>query len=340
MKGRVIALGQIAGREAAALMEDGRLQDLLVAPEDTGPMPGAIYRAKVGRPMKGQGGAILDTPDGPLFLRQAKGLRPGQGLIVQVVSKAEGHKAAPATPRVLIKSRYVIGTPGAPGVNISRDIRDDEVRLALREATADIDLPNGTGLILRSAAAESVDAMLDDLESVLPVLAGISAETNEGEPSLLLEAPSPADLAWRDWPQPDLMDDGARAFDDHGVWDALEDLRAPAVRLSSGGAMSVEATRALVAVDVDTGGDTSPAAGLKANMAALKELPRQLRLRGLGGQIVVDLAPFNKKERKPLESVLRTALKADPIETTIVGWSALGLMELQRKRERPALGDF
>ena len=67
----------------------------------------------------------------------------------------------------------------------------------------------------------------------------------------------------------------------------------------------------LVAVDVNTGGDTSPAAGLKANMAALRDLPRQLRLRGLGGQVVVDLAPMAKKDRRPVETELRRALKAD-----------------------------
>jgi Rne/Rng family ribonuclease len=105
----------------------------------------------------------------------------------------------------------------------------------------------------------------------------------------------------------------------------------------------VEATRSLVAVDVNTGGDTSPAAALKANLAAARALPRQLRLRGLGGQIVVDFVSMSKGHRKQLEQSLRDSFRTDPIETSLVGWTAMGLFELSRKRERTAtahlLGD-
>jgi Rne/Rng family ribonuclease len=96
----------------------------------------------------------------------------------------------------------------------------------------------------------------------------------------------------------------------------------------------VETTRALVAVDVNTGPDGSPAAGLKANLSAARALPAALRLRGLGGQITVDFAPFPKKERKQVEGALRAAFRNDPVETNLVGWTPLGHFELQRKRER------
>jgi Rne/Rng family ribonuclease len=98
--------------------------------------------------------------------------------------------------------------------------------------------------------------------------------------------------------------------------------------------MHVEPTRALTAVDVNTGGDTSPAAGLKANIAAARELPRQLRLRGLGGQIVVDFAPMSKKDRGTLEQVLRAGFRAEGGETVLAGWTTLGLFEIQRRRDR------
>ncbi len=101
--------------------------------------------------------------------------------------------------------------------------------------------------------------------------------------------------------------------------------------------MMIEPTRALVAVDINTGGDTSPAAGLKANLSALRDLPRQLRLRGLGGQILIDPAPAPKKDRRQMEQVLRAALRQDATETVIAGWTQLGLMELQRKRDRVPL---
>jgi Rne/Rng family ribonuclease len=101
------------------------------------------------------------------------------------------------------------------------------------------------------------------------------------------------------------------------------------------GYMYVEPTRALVAVDVNTGNDTSPAAALKANLAAARALPRSLRLRGLAGQITIDFVSMSKAHRKQVEQSLRAAFKADPIETSLVGWTPMGLFELQRKRERP-----
>src|SRR6056297_1678357 len=123
MKGTVIALGAVNGREAAALIEDGRLADLLI--DSDRPRPGTIYRARADRPVKGQGGMFLQTPDGPAFLRQVKGLAPGQPLLVQVTGHAEPGKAMPVTSKLLFKSRYAIVTPAAPGLNISRQIRDD-----------------------------------------------------------------------------------------------------------------------------------------------------------------------------------------------------------------------
>ena len=148
--------------------------------------------------------------------------------------------------------------------------------------------------------------------------------------------PGPALLAWRDWvdPDPDRVEDAPGAFAAEGVLEALDALRDPAEALPGGGRMTVEPTRALVAVDVDTGGDTTPAAGLKANLAAARALPRALRLRGLGGQIAVDFAPLPKKDRRQVEQALRAAFRADLVETALAGWTPLGHFELQRKRER------
>ncbi len=95
MKGTLVALDHINERPAAALMVEGRLHDLLLSPPDgAGPTPGAIYRAIADRPLKGQGGMMLRLPNGATaFLRQGKGLRPGQALLVQVTGYAEGGKA-------------------------------------------------------------------------------------------------------------------------------------------------------------------------------------------------------------------------------------------------------
>jgi Rne/Rng family ribonuclease len=103
--------------------------------------------------------------------------------------------------------------------------------------------------------------------------------------------------------------------------------------------MQIEPTRALVAVDVNTGTDTSPAAALKVNIAAARDLARHLRLRGLGGQVVVDFAPMPKRDRSILDQVLKAAFKADG-EVNLAGWTTLGLYELTRKRDRLPLASL
>ncbi|PWE32176.1 ribonuclease G [Maritimibacter sp. 55A14] len=346
MKGRAVILDHIAGRRAAALMVDGRLEDFLIDPPDgAGPAPGAIFRAVADRQMKGQGGVTLRLPGGQRgYLRQAKGLSPGTALLVQVNSWAEPGKAAPVTTRLLFKSRYAIVTPGAPGLNIARRIHDEEERVRLR-AIADeamAESAEGHGLILRSAAAEVAEAAIaGDIAAMAGLAARVAAEAAGREPEALLDAPGAETLAWRDWvdPDPDTVIDRAGAFATEGVLDALAALAAPEP-LQGGGSMAVEPTRALVAVDVDTGGDTSPAAGLKADLAAAKALPRALRLRGLGGQIVVDMAPASRKDRRAIEAALRAAFRDDPVETALVGWTPLGHFELQRKRERLPLTEL
>ena len=111
------------------------------------------------------------------------------------------------------------------------------------------------------------------------------------------------------------MREAATALADAGVWEEVAALRRPPVALGQG-SMAIEPTRALVAVDVNTGADLSPAAALKANLAAAAELPRQLRLRGLGGQVTIDFAPLARAERPRVERALAAALRADGIDTT------------------------
>ena len=335
MKGSLAVFDQIAGRGAAARLVDGRLEDFLIDPPDAFIRPGAIYRAKATRPMKGQGGMILETPDGPLFLRQSKGIGAGDTLIVQVSTYAEPGKASPCSPRLMFKSRFAMVTPGATGRNISKAIRDEERRVELREVLEDLDVPEDVGLVLRTAAAEAEDsAVVEDAQTMLQLAQDILAEPASGPPEKLLEGLDAAEIAFRDWPVPDATEGGAGAFEATGVADLIDALQSPRVDLQSGGFFYVEPTRALVAVDVNTGADTSPAASLKANIETLRALPRALRLRGLGGQIVVDLAPLSKRDRKQIESVARSAFRADPIETTLVDWTPLGHLELVRKRER------
>ncbi|MEQ9257947.1 MAG: ribonuclease E/G [Roseovarius sp.] len=341
MKGNLICLGEIAGREAAALIEEGRLSDLLI--DGDAPRPGTIYRARAGRPVKGQGGMFLETPDGTCFLRQVKGLAPGAQLLVQVTGHAEPGKAMPVTQKLLFKSRFAIVTPEAPGLNVSRAIRDEEERDRLLEIAHDTMAETGAGagmgLILRSASEGAAEEEIaSDIVAMLDLAAQVLGDAGDG-PEKLLDGDGPHALAWRDWTMDAQVEAEPDAFARHGVLDAVEQLATPATPLPGGGQIFIEPTRALVAVDINTGGDTSPAAGLKANLAAARDLPRLLRLRGLGGQITLDLAPMVKKDRRQFESALRAAFRRDTTETALVGWTPLGHYELQRKRDRVPLGE-
>ncbi|MGX9356713.1 ribonuclease E/G [Roseobacteraceae bacterium S113] len=328
---RQVFLDHLGDVEAAALVVDGRIDDLLV--DGAGIRPGAIYRAKADRPMKGQGGVFLSTPDGPLFLRQVKGLKQGESLLVQVNARPEPGKAPSVTTKVLFKSRFAIVTPGAPGLNISRQIKDEALRDALLEIAHEAMGARDMGLILRSSCAEAAeDEIADDIIAMRDLARAVTADIS-GAPELLVEGDGPHETAWREWDADQVVTD-VGCFEEHGVLDQIEALREP-----EAGAMFVEPTRALVAVDVNTGGDSSPAAGLKANLACARGLARQLRLRGLGGQIVVDFAPMPKKDRRTIEGALRAAFKADPVETTLVGWTTLGHFELNRARVRVPLGE-
>lgn len=338
MKGRTIVLDQLNGREAAALIVDGQLDDLLIAAD--APAPGTIYRAVADRPVKGQGGMFLKTPDGNAFLRQIKGMAPGDELLVQVTGYAEDGKAIPVTHRILFKSRYVIVTPNAPGINVSRSIRDDDRReelLAVVHDTVD-NIPHG--IILRSSCADAEDEdIAEDLLAMLTLADQVLNDSGSG-PETLTEGDGPHLLAWRDWVEPADVVTQEGGFEIHNVLDAVEALESPRLDLSGGAFAYVEPTRALVAVDVNTGSDTSMTAGTKANFALAKALPRDLRIRGLGGQVVLDLAPMPKKDRRGFESALKAALRADSIETVFVGWTPLGHVELQRKRARLPLTEL
>jgi ribonuclease G len=337
---RLVLLDTIKDRPAAALLLDGRLEDLAIDPIDDAPLPGAIYRAVADRPMKGQGGLFVKLPEGSGFLRQTAGIAPGQRLLVQITGPAEAGKAYPVTTRLLFKSRYAIVTPGAPGQNVSRRIKDEELRaeLAALAGEAMKGAAETLGLILRSAAAEAdADEVSEDITAMRDLAEAVLADL-DGGPELLVEGAAAHETAWRDWadPAPDEVIEGG--FADHGVLEMLDDLLSPRVPLGEGH-MMIEPTRALIAVDVNTGRDTTPAAALKVNIAAARELPRQLRLRGLGGQIVVDYAPMPKKDRAILDQVIRAAFKAES-EINIAGWTTLGLHEMTRKRDRLPLREL
>jgi Rne/Rng family ribonuclease len=393
MKGRVILIDTPKERGSqAALLVDGRLEDLLLDPlkGDTTPAPGEIYWAKIDRLVPKMGGAFVRlTASGMGFLREAKGLKEGHGVLVQAGAYAEPGKATPVTTRVLYKCRTIIHTPDAPGINVSRQIRDEAERARLTdivETALAEEVPNtenqASGFIIRTAAHEApareimreVGATLADRH----LCEAAGKDEPPGDRSLLSEpafkiavrewtASLPdrlvvherhhramrMDEEWEDGPMAGLLAansgdirdmaepfDGPDLFDHHGVWDEIEKLKSPRADLPSGAWMAVEATRAMVTVDVNTAGEFGGGASLTANLEAARELPRQLRLRGLGGQVIVDFAPLRKSDRKRIEEALKAAFRRDPVETSLAGWTPLGNFELQRKRERRPLSEL
>ncbi|MFT4793190.1 MAG: Ribonuclease G/E [Paracoccaceae bacterium] len=357
MKGRIVLLLE-EGHGAptmAACVDDGRLTDLLVdAPEDDDtPRPGAVHRAKVTRVIPSMGAVFLDIGggrEGFLKTGAAKGYQSGTLMLVQISRHAERGKATPVSDEPLFKGRFAILTPHAPGINVARKIRDEDERARLK-AAAEAALEelgqlseSGPGVILRTGA-EGIPA--EAIEDDVRALAELRAEAEASDPTDLGEvvaAPNAEVQAWRDWTNPypdDAIHGGPEMFEHYGVWDAIEALRRTRVELGEGGAwMAIEPTSALVAVDINTGASFSPNAGLRANIAAAENLPMQLRMRGLGGQIVMDCAPMTKRDRPKFEAALKRALRDDPVETTAVGWTPLGHMELLRKRERRPLSEL
>lgn len=349
MKGRVVMIEPIGpDREIAVLVEDGRLVDLFfdLAASDPAPRIGAIYRGRMDRPAKGLHGAMVRLADGQAgFLREIGGLAPGRAHLVQVSALAEADKAVPVTPRLILKSRWAIVTPGVPGINVSRQIRDPEQRerLAGLASAGMAGADEGLGLILRSSCDSAEDAEIAaDIAEMRELAEAVLADGQTGEPELLLDGEGARQRAWTEWtsPMPDEVMEGENVLDRLGIWEHIDALRRPDAELPGGAWLSVEATRALVAIDVNSGGDFAPSATLRANIAAAHEIPRQLRLRGLGGKIVIDFAALARKDRKQIEKSLGSALKADPVETSIAGWTPLGLLELNRKRERRPLSEL
>lgn len=344
-KGLIAVLDHIEDRAAAALLQNGQLVDLIIDAKGNVPQPEAIYRAKTGQPMKGQNGIILDLGNGQKgFLKGAKGIAQGETMLVQVSSHAEPHKAAPVVNKTLFKSKYCIITPTAPGINIARKIKDDDLRETLLEIVHEnlTDKAANFGIIIRSSAQfANADDLAEDIREMITQAVEVMTQSS-GKPCLLHPAPSAHVRAWRDWvdPEPDEIETDEGSFEHLGVWDHIEALSSSHARLSDGASMEIEPTSALVAVDVNTGSDFSLGAGLKANLNAAKELPKQLSLRGLAGQIVVDFAPSPKKDRRKIEQALQSAFRRNNVETILVGWTPLGHFELQRKRERLPLSEL
>ena len=304
-------------------------------------------------------------------------LKEGQELIVQVDKDERGNKGAALTTYVSLAGRYLVLMPNNPrGGGVSRRVDGDE-RAELREIMDQLEVPQGMSLIARTAAiGRQAEELQWDLNYLLQLWSAIegAAQQQSGAFLIYLEG-SLVIRAIRDYFQPDIgeilidtdeVHEQARAFmgtvmpgnvnrvkrysDDVPLFSRfqiehqIETAFARQVNLPSGGAIVIDHTEALVAVDVNSGRATKGAdieeTALKTNLEAADELARQLRLRDLGGLIVIDFIDMeNSKAQREVENRLRDALRFDRARVQMGKISRFGLMELSRQRLRPALAE-
>jgi ribonuclease E len=304
-------------------------------------------------------------------------IREGQEIIVQVDKDERGNKGAALTTFISLAGRYLVLMPNNPrGGGVSRRV-DGEERSELREIMDQLEVPGGMSLIARTAAinrqAEELRWDLGYLLQLWRTIDEIAAQ--EKAPLLIFQEGSLVIRAIRDYFQPEIGEilvdtdeifEQAQNFMRHVMpdnvhrikryWDdvplfsrfqiehQIETAFGRQVNLPSGGAIVIDHTEALVAVDVNSGRATRGAdieeTAFRTNLEAAEELARQLRLRDLGGLIVIDFIDMESaKNQREVETRLKDALKFDRARVQIGKISRFGLMELSRQRLRPALAE-
>ena len=306
-------------------------------------------------------------------------LREGQELIVQVEKEERGNKGAALTTFISLAGRYLVLMPNNPrGGGVSRRIEGDD-RQELRETMAQLQLPDGMSIIARTAGiGRSAEELQWDLNYLMQLWRAIEAASQSGQtgqPMLIYLESSLVIRAIRDYFQPDIgeilidtteIHDQARAFMDIVMPDnvgkvkryhddvplfsrfqiehQIETAYSRTVPLPSGGAIVIDHTEALVAIDVNSARATKGAdieeTATRTNLEAADEVARQLRLRDLGGLIVIDFIDMESaKSQREVEQRLKDALKHDRARVQMGKISRFGLMELSRQRLRPALSE-
>ncbi len=303
-------------------------------------------------------------------------LSPGQKVVVQISKEAMGTKGARVTRHVSFPGRYLVLMPSVNYVGVSRRITDDHERQRLRDLASDIK-PDNMGVIVRTVAEGKTRAeMRSDLSFVLRLWEKIQEDTKRRKaPSLLhrdlgLVMRMVRDelnqettrmivddsqtyikiLELLDRVAPEMKDriiyyrdKETSLFSLYGVENAIEQALRRQVWLKSGGYIVIDKTEALTVIDVNTGkfvGTKSLSDTVfKTNMEACEEIMRQLRLRDIGGIIVIDFIDMDKPDHKDkVVEELEKHLKKDHTKTVVIGLTGLGLVEMTRKKVRQSLG--
>ena len=309
--------------------------------------------------------------------RISDAIREGQELLVQVEKEERGNKGAALTTFVSLAGRYVVLMPNNPrGGGVSRRIEGED-RAELKEAMDKLEYPAGASIIARTAGiGRSAPELQWDLNYLLKLWTAIDGAGKGGKGAFLIYQESSLVIrAIRDYFNSDIGDilfdtddvyeqarqfmahvmpehehrvkryrDDAPLFSRFQIEHQIESAYARTVQLPSGGAIVIDHTEALVSVDVNSaraikGGDIEETA-TRTNLEAADEVARQMRLRDLGGLIVIDFIDMEEsRNRRDVENRLRDALRQDRARVQFGTISKFGLMEMSRQRLRPALSE-
>jgi ribonuclease E len=302
-------------------------------------------------------------------------LEKGKPIVVQVAKDAIGQKGAALTTGLSLAGRYLVLTPFDNTRGVSRKVEDEDTRKKLKVIAHGFELPDGCGVILRTNALEQTKATLTkDLSALLRLWKRVQTAAVTGKGSRLLYTDQDLILqALRDYLDSSieevLIDDDeaylkAEAymqafmprsktrlaryvdrlplFSRYDIEPQIENIFDRRVELPSGGSIVIDATEALTAVDVNSGRSTRAATqeetALHTNLEAADEVARQLRLRDIGGLVVVDFIDMRAaKSQRKVEKTLKDALKADKARTTVGRISPNGLLEINRQRIQQAI---
>ncbi|TAM35428.1 MAG: Rne/Rng family ribonuclease [Burkholderiaceae bacterium] len=304
-------------------------------------------------------------------------IKEGQELLVQVEKEERGNKGAALTTFVSLAGRYVVLMPNNPrGGGVSRRIEGDD-RAELKEAMDQLEYPAGASIIARTAGiGRSAPELQWDLNYLLKLWSAIDGAGKSGKGAFLIYQESSLVIrAIRDYFNSDIGDilidtddvydqaqqfmahvmpehaarvkryrDDAPLFSRFQIEHQIESAYARTVQLPSGGAIVIDHTEALVSVDVNSarairGGDIEETA-TRTNLEAAEEVARQMRLRDLGGLIVIDFIDMEEsRNRRDVENRLRDALRQDRARVQFGTISKFGLMEMSRQRLKPALSE-
>jgi len=304
-------------------------------------------------------------------------LRRGQEVVVQMTKEGIGTKGPTMTSYLSIPGRLLVIMPGMDRLGVSRKVEDEEARKKIRQTLDDLKLPSEMGFIVRTAGIGRPKRELQrDLNYLIRLWQNVKKRIeNSKAPTEIYQESDLVIRTIRDVYNTDikriLCDDEAVAkkvreflemvmprtkhmtelyigkeglFHDYGLEHEIEKIYSRRVELSSGGSLVIDQTEALVAIDVNSGrfreDNDAESTAMKINQEAAKEIARQLRLRDLGGVIIIDFIDMREeKNRRAVERTLREAMKVDRARTKLLRISSLGIVEMTRQRIRPSLRD-